>query len=239
MPTQARPDPLRLAVCDDEAADRARIEQMAGAILHEESIAAEIAGYESAAALLAAIRAGRAFDVLLLDVMMEGMDGMALAAALRAGREDAAIIFISSNREMALRGYEVAASRYLAKPVDPEKLREALLHCRAARSGRSALALPTASGQSSVAPAAVLYAEAWERGVRLHLDGEILEVRLPFRRSPPCSRKASSPVATGRCWSILRKCAMCATANWNSETASACPSASIASRNSKARFCTT
>ena len=71
MPTQARPDPLRLAVCDDEAADRARIEQMAGAILREESIAAEIAGYDSAAALLAAIRAGRAFDVLLLDVMME------------------------------------------------------------------------------------------------------------------------------------------------------------------------
>ena len=140
---------------------------------------------------------------------------------------------------MALWGYEVAASRYLAKPVDREKMRKALLYCRAAWLGRSALALPTASGQSSVAHAAVLYAEAWERGVRLHLDGEILEVRLPFRRSPPCSRKASSPVATGRCWSILRKCAMCATANWNSETASACPSASIASRNSKARFCTT
>ena len=149
MPTQARPDPLKLAVCDDEAADRARIEQMAGAILREESIAAEIAGYDS-------------------------------AAALRAGHEDAAIIFISSNREMALRGYEVAASRYLAKPVDPEKLREALLHCRAARSGRTTLVLPTASGQSSVAPAAVLYAEAWERGVRLHLDREILEVRLPL-----------------------------------------------------------
>ena len=108
------------------------------------------------------------------------MDGMALAAALRAWHEDAAIIFISSNREMALRGYEVAASRYLAKPVDPEKLREALLHCRAARSGRTTLVLPTASGQSSVAPAAVLYAEAWERGVRLHLDREILEVRLPL-----------------------------------------------------------
>ena len=88
------------------------------------------------------------------------MDGMALAAALRAGHEDAAIIFISSNREMALRGYEVAASRYLAKTVDREKMRKALLYCRAARSGRSALVLPTVSGPSSVASAAVLYAEA-------------------------------------------------------------------------------
>lgn len=63
MPIQARPDPLRLAVCDDEAADRARIEQMAGVILREENIAAEIAGYVCAGALLAVIRAGRAFDV--------------------------------------------------------------------------------------------------------------------------------------------------------------------------------
>ena len=61
---------------------------------------------------------------------------------------------------MALRGYEVAASRYLAKPVDPEKLREALLYCRAAWLGRSALVLPAVSGPSSVASAAVLYAEA-------------------------------------------------------------------------------
>jgi len=87
MPTQARPDPLKLAVCDDEAADRARIEQMAGAILREESIAAEIAGYVSAGALLAVIRAGRAFDVPFAGRdMMKGMD---LAAALRAGHEDA------------------------------------------------------------------------------------------------------------------------------------------------------
>ena len=87
MPTQARPDPLKLAVCDDEAADRARIEQMAEEILREANIAAEIAGYVSAGALLAVIRAGRAFDVPFAGRdMMKGMD---LAAALRAGHEDA------------------------------------------------------------------------------------------------------------------------------------------------------
>ena len=43
---------------------------------------------------------------------------MALAAALREKGDHTAIIFISSNLEMALRGYEVEAARYLAKPVD-------------------------------------------------------------------------------------------------------------------------
>ena len=103
MPNQTRV-PLRLAICDDEALDRAQIAQMVQEILRAEEIRAEIFCFDSAGALLREIRMGQSFPILLLDVMMEGMDGMELAAALRAGQEEAAIIFISSNREMALRG---------------------------------------------------------------------------------------------------------------------------------------
>lgn len=172
--------PLRLAICDDEPMDCALVAQMSREILGAEGVEAELSAYPSAAELLRAIRAGRAFHIFLLDVMMEGMDGMELAAALRAGHEDAAIIFISSNREMALRGYEVAAARYLAKPLDREKLREALLYCCAAHARRRALALPTAEGQTRVDPSAILYVEAWERGVRLDLGGEKLEAKIPI-----------------------------------------------------------
>lgn len=37
--------------------------------------------------------------------------------------------FTSRNRETALKGYEVEAVRCLAKPVDFEKLEEALMYC--------------------------------------------------------------------------------------------------------------
>ncbi len=173
--------PLRLAICDDEPMDCALVAQMSREILGAEGVEAELSAYPSAAELLRAIHAGRAFHIFLLDVMMEGMDGMELAAALRAGHEDAAIIFISSNREMALRGYEVAAARYLAKPLDREKLREALLYCAASREKKRPLALPTASGgQSRVDPSAIVYVEAWERGVRLDLGAEKLEAKIPI-----------------------------------------------------------
>ena len=172
--------PLRLAICDDEPMDCALVAQMSREILGAEGVEAELSAYPSAAELLRAIRAGRAFHIFLLDVMMEGMDGMELAAALRAGHEDAAIIFISSNREMALRGYEVAAARYLAKPLDREKLREALLYCCADHARRRALALPTAEGQTRVDPSAIVYVEAWERGVRLDLGAEKLEAKIPI-----------------------------------------------------------
>lgn len=176
MPNQARA-PLRIAVCDDETLDRAQIAQMAQEILRAEEIPAEIACFASAGALLHAIQTGGAFQILLLDVMMEGMDGMELAAALRAGQEEAAIVFIFSNREMALRGYEVAA-RYLAKPLDAEKLREALLHCCAAYLQPREIVLPTSEGQSKVNVRAIVYVEPWDRGVRLHFAYKKVEVRM-------------------------------------------------------------
>ena len=82
-----------------------------------EGLACSVSTYESATALLDAIQGGAQFHILLLDVMMEGLDGMELAAALRELGNSTAIIFISSNREMAMRGYEVSAARYLAKPI--------------------------------------------------------------------------------------------------------------------------
>ena len=75
---------LRLAVCDDAPVF---CEQLAGwtrEILQQEQLEAEIDRFDSARTLLEAIEAGAAFSILLLYVMMEGMDGMELAAALRA-----------------------------------------------------------------------------------------------------------------------------------------------------------
>lgn len=171
MQETARPQ-LHIAVCDDEALERQRIADLVNQIMPEEGLSCRVTSYESGADLLSAIQHGGRFQILLLDVMMEGLDGMALAAALREKGDHTAIIFISSNLEMALRGYEVEAARYLAKPVDRERLREALMFCYRTRLAQKEILLPTASGQSRILPSDLIYAETWERGVRLVLkDG--------------------------------------------------------------------
>ena len=103
-----------IAVCDDEPMDRQQAEALTTDVMTAEGLVCSLSSYESATALLTAIQGGAQFHILLLDVMMEGLDGMELAAALRKLGDRTAIIFISSNREMALRGYEVSAARYLA-----------------------------------------------------------------------------------------------------------------------------
>ena len=158
-----------IAVCDDDTLDRQSIAGLAGKLLNGESVAHEIVQYASGEDLLHAIQNGARFQLLLLDVMMEALDGMGLAAALRELGDNTSIVFISSNRDMALRGYEVSAARYLAKPIQPEQLREALLYCYQSFCQKRELLLPTEKGQSRISPGDIVYVESWERGARLRL----------------------------------------------------------------------
>ena len=169
---------LRLAICDDAPAFCDQLAGWTREILRQEGIDAQIDRFDSARPLLEAIEAGAAFSILLLDVMMEGMDGMELAAALRAQGRKLPIIFISSNREMALRGYEVAAARYLAKPVDREKLREALLFCCETLGAGGELLLPAIDGQHRIQSSAIMYAETYGRGIRIVMKGGQFECRM-------------------------------------------------------------
>ena len=171
---------LQIAVCDDEPMDRQQAETLTTDIMTAEGLACDLSSYENATALLTAIQGGARFHILLLDVMMEGLDGMELAAALRKLGDSTAIIFISSNREMALRGYEVSAARYLAKPLREDQLREALLYCYKTFCEKKEILLPTEKGQSKMAPSDIIYAEPWERGVRLWLTSGPIETSAKF-----------------------------------------------------------
>ncbi|MGN1349994.1 MAG: LytR/AlgR family response regulator transcription factor [Anaerovoracaceae bacterium] len=165
---------LRVAVCDDDARDRRELEEMAGQILREEGLPGSIQSFERGEALLSAVEQGAKFHILLLDVMMEETDGISLASALRQKGDRTSIVFISSNREMALRGYEVEAARYLAKPVDRRQLREALLFC-CRRMDKKEILLPITGGHRRVLPSELIYAETWARGIRLVLRDGIIE----------------------------------------------------------------
>lgn len=171
---------LKIAVCDDDRKDCIEIINNSKKILQEEKISHSIAAYDNAKVLLSDIQNGVIFHILLLDVMMDEMDGMELARELRKMRNNAAIIFISKNREMALVGYEVSAARYLGKPLVEEKLKEALLYCSHNQQAKREILLPTAQGKCRISISDIQYAEAFERGTRVVLSNESIECRLKF-----------------------------------------------------------
>lgn len=69
-------------------------------------------------------------DVVLLDVQMPGGDGLQLASAVRGCSANPAIIFVSGFEQYALQAFGYAATDYLMKPVERERLARALSRAR-------------------------------------------------------------------------------------------------------------
>ena len=70
-------------------------------------------------------------DLVVTDIQMPGMDGLELAAALRAqGRQEPIVVVTAFERpEYTLRSIEAGVDGYVLKPVQAEQLEEVLRHC--------------------------------------------------------------------------------------------------------------
>jgi DNA-binding response OmpR family regulator len=106
----------RVLVVDDSAA----IREVVWLLLEDE-------GYEVASAAngeqALSISAEFDPDIIVLDVMMPGLDGMGMLSRLRK-TSDTPVVFLSarSGVEATVEGLELGADDYLAKPFDPDEL---------------------------------------------------------------------------------------------------------------------
>ncbi|MGZ3298112.1 MAG: LytR/AlgR family response regulator transcription factor [Asticcacaulis sp.] len=65
-------------------------------------------------------------DVIFLDIRMPGQNGLQFADGLRQGDMAPEIVFVTAFSRFAVEAFGVAALDYLVKPVEPERLREAI-----------------------------------------------------------------------------------------------------------------
>ena len=71
--------------------------------------------------LLASMKQAEAPDVVLLDVMMPGLDGLATLRALKASRPEAQVIMLSGRNQAStiVEAVRLGAADYVVKPDDP------------------------------------------------------------------------------------------------------------------------
>ena len=91
---------MNIAVVDDEEAIRGQI----GGFIKKRNPDFHISGFATGEGLLAA---GTGFDIIFLDVQMEGMGGIAAARTLRQSGVDAVVIFITGIREYVFEAFDV------------------------------------------------------------------------------------------------------------------------------------
>ena len=130
---------LRVVVVDDEPLARTRLKRL---LIDHDDIEL-IAECGDGASAVHAIETTTP-DLVLLDIQMPELDGFDVLQALEMP-ELPAIIFVSAFDQYALRAFQVHALDYVLKPVESDRLGDALAHARARIADRrsSSVGLPS------------------------------------------------------------------------------------------------
>lgn len=169
---------IKIALCDDE-------ENICGELLallerYRGGRGTEPAArtFRSPLELLDAMERGARFDVLILDILMPGLNGIDAAAEIRRYDSSVKIIFLTSSSEYAVESYTVNAYYYLLKPVTEDKLFPLLDSVRKTfeREQTSSIVLRCKDGITRVETKRIEFCEVFHRTLLIHLtSGEILE----------------------------------------------------------------
>lgn len=117
----------RLAICEDDDVTRKELHSLCHDILTEDGIGHEIMEFLSAQELERVLtEESDPFDLLLLDIKMEGMTGMELAQLLRRRGDRVSIVFITGDENYLPEGYSVQPIHFLLKPISKGALANAL-----------------------------------------------------------------------------------------------------------------
>jgi two-component system phosphate regulon response regulator OmpR len=132
----------KILILDDEAEMRALLQRYLG------DNGLSVRGVESAPQL-DRLLAREAFDLLVLDLMVPGEDGLALCRRLRARGETIPILMLTAKGDPLDRiiGLEMGADDYLPKPFDP---RELLARIQAMLRRQGMLGAPMVAGQADI-----------------------------------------------------------------------------------------
>jgi len=116
-------NPMRVLVVDDEALARSRLRTL---LTDCQTPATEVVAEAAHGAQALAELKNEPVDLVLLDVHMPGIDGIALARTLAEMPEPPAMVFVTAHPSHAVTAFELDAVDYLTKPVRIERLRQAL-----------------------------------------------------------------------------------------------------------------
>lgn len=117
-------------LCDDSEIDILRLKHYIDIYAKQLELDFEIASFSSGKELINAFKlASQKPDLMFLDILMPGLNGMETARKLRDMHYHGGIIFTTSSTEHAMDSYEVNAIYYLQKPYERRHFENAMSRC--------------------------------------------------------------------------------------------------------------
>lgn len=166
---------IRIAIVEDNPEVR---EQLVGYVHRYERQFGkmfELVTFEDGDEIVSDYRA--VYDIILLDIQMRRMDGMASAEAIRKVDKDVILIFITNMAQFAIRGYAVDALDYVLKPVPyfafSQQLQKAV--DRLQKRQKTFLTVPVDGGLRRIDVAGLYYLESEGHSVHFYSeDGDLV-----------------------------------------------------------------
>lgn len=106
---------IKIAVCDDEMYVAKKIEEYILYFASSHRTDFNVSKFDSGKALL---DSEIGFDLILLDIQMDGLDGIETAKRIRENNMNVPIVYITSFSDYSMRAHKVHAFDFIEKPFD-------------------------------------------------------------------------------------------------------------------------
>ena len=167
---------IRVAICDDDPSVLQELREFLERYRGKQDLT--YTDFCSPLELLAGIERGEQFDILFLDILMPGQNGIEAAAEIRRYDSHVKIVFLTASAEFAVQSYSVGAYFYQLKPLRWEDfsrvMDSALEQCRWER--ENCLILRCKEGITRIELGRLEFCEVIHRTLFFHLSsGRVLE----------------------------------------------------------------
>ncbi|MDE7298050.1 MAG: LytTR family DNA-binding domain-containing protein, partial [Lachnospiraceae bacterium] len=112
---------IRIALCDNDPDDLNELLILLEQYRSQRGWDLIVMPFHSSLDLLTTMERGIRFDILLMDILMPGQNGIETTAEIRNFDSDVKIIFLTSSSEFAVQSYTVNACDYQLKPIQAER----------------------------------------------------------------------------------------------------------------------
>ena len=186
----------RIAIVEDQNEEAERLASYFDRYSKENDCSFLITRFEDGDSFLA--RYQPYFDVVFMDIMMPGTNGLETARELRKIDSSVTLVFVTNMARFAIRGYEVEAFDFVVKPVSYQnfviKLNRVLAKLKNEQRNTYIL-LNLADGKKRISPAQIKYLEVNGHKVIYHTT----EGTYPVYGSMKSAEEQLNPSVFSRC----------------------------------------
>lgn len=169
---------VKVALCDDDTGMLNQLRVLLKRYCEAYNKEIDDTAFHSPLELLFEIERGVRFDILFLDILLPGENGIHTAQEIREYDSNVKIIFLTSSSEFAVQSYTVDAYYYQLKPIEEEKffclMDSVLAACE--KEETDSLVLQCKNGVTRIRLRDLEYCEIIHRTLQLHLsNGNVYE----------------------------------------------------------------